>query len=62
MHVDQFIDNYKTDNYASWFLFLKRLPAVFQMKFSDEINKYQLFCIYKDKKYRVTGASRMCDI
>ena len=62
MHVDDFIDDPNTDVYASWFLMTKRFPAMLQLKFSPIITKYKLFCIYKGKHYRVTGASRLGDI
>ena len=62
MHVDDFIDYSPTDEYASWFFMLKRLPASLSFKFEEFIKQYKLFCKYDSKKYRVTGASRMGDI
>lgn len=62
MHVDNFIEDPSTDEYASWFLLMKRLPAVMQQKFSKIIGQYRLFCTYKGEYYRVIGASRMGDI
>ena len=62
MHVDDFVEDFETDKYVSWFFFLHRLPAVLQAKFREELQKYRLFCTYKGKRYRVTGASRFGDI
>jgi hypothetical protein len=62
MHVDEFIDDHKTDNYASWFFALHRYPAMLQMKFGEYIAKYQLYCDYKESRYRVVGCSRMGDV
>ncbi len=62
MHVDEFIDDPDTDIYASWFLNMKRLNASLQIKFERIIGEYKLFCDYKGKQYRVTGASRLGDI
>jgi hypothetical protein len=63
MHIDDFIDNeFGRSNYARFFFFLHRLPAVLQCDFSQWISEYKLFCTYKGKVYRVTGASRMGDV
>lgn len=62
MHVDEYIDDIDTDEYASFFLFLHRLPALLQSKFAKRIAELKLFCTYKGKRYRVTGASRLGDI
>lgn len=61
-HVDDFIDDPETDVYASWFLNLKRLPAILQFKFVDQIKQYQLYCDYNGERWRVTGASRLGDV
>lgn len=61
-HVDDFIDDYQTDVYASWFFNLKRLPAMPQFKFVEQINKYKLFCSFDGERYRVTGCSRLGDV
>ncbi len=62
MHVDDYIDNMDTDEYASFFLLLHRLPAVLQSKFAKRIAELKLFCTYKGCRYRVTGASRLGDV
>ncbi len=62
IHIDDFIDDYNTDAYASWFFLLHRLPATLQIKFKKQIEEYQLYCDYEGVRYRVTGASRMGDI
>lgn len=61
-HVDDFIGDYSKDKYARWFLFLHRLSAAFQADFHEWITSYKLYCVYKDKKYRCTGASRLGDV
>lgn len=61
-HIDNFIDNSEEDVYARWFFFLHRLPAIMQMEFSEFIRPLKLFCDYKGKKYRCTGASRLGDV
>jgi len=60
-HIDNFIDDYEQDKYARWFFMLHRLPAFMQADFSGWILQYRLFCNYKGKKYRCTGASRLGD-
>jgi hypothetical protein len=62
MHVDDFIDDYEGDPYARWFFMLQRLPAALKVAFYQWIKPYRLFCDYKGKRYRVTGASRLGDI
>lgn len=62
MHVDDFIDSYRTDAYASWFFNLHRLPASLYYKFKPWIDQYQLYCEYEGETYRVTGASRLGDV
>lgn len=64
-HVDDFITDYDTNPallYAKWFLFLKRMPALEQAMFAEFIHPYKLFATWKEKRYRVTGASRMGDV
>lgn len=55
-------DERAAENYAAWFLFLKRLPASFGARFRDQISEYKLFCTYKGSRHRVTFASRFGDI
>ena len=62
MHVDEFIQDYQKDKYARWFFVLHRFPAFMQADFSEWIKPYKLFCTYKGKKYRCTGASRLGDV
>jgi hypothetical protein len=62
MHIDQFIDDPKTDPYASWVLAQFRFPAILRGKCADLIEKHKLFCTYKNLRWRVTGASRMGDV
>lgn len=62
MHVDEFIDDYEQDKYARWFFMLHRLSAFLQSDFSEWIKPFRLFCDYEEKKYRVTGASRLGDV
>jgi len=62
MDVDDFIDDPATDAYASWVLNLFRLPAVLQVKFRPFTERYRLFCTWKGKRWRVTGASRLGDV
>ena len=61
-HVDDFVDRHDTDVYASWMLFFFRLPAVLQIKFRHFFDGKKLFCTWKDKRWRVTGASRFGDV
>lgn len=68
MHVDTFIDNFSMGSqtrevrYARWFLFNKRLAAVYQNDWKPWIERDKLFCTYEGKRYRVTGCSRLGDI
>jgi hypothetical protein len=65
MHVDEFIDSYgspKEYTYARWFFALHRFPAVLKIDFERWINKHKLFCTYREKRYRVTGCSRLGDV
>ena len=39
-----------------------RLPAILQIDFAEWIGQFKLFCSWKGKRYRVTGASRLGDI
>ena len=58
-HVDDFIDDPKSDRYAaSWFEAFRR-PAWDKLKEPDE---RKLFATRKGKRYRVTGCSRLGDV
>lgn len=66
-HVDDWMDDAvmgDDDNakYAAFFLHLKRLSAVYKMAFEPYIKDFKLFCVYENKTYRVTGASRLGDV
>lgn len=68
-HIDDFIQfgsslSIKDDMeiYARWVLNHFRLPAIMMNAFGDIMSGHLLFCEYKGKKYRVTGASRMGDV
>ena len=66
MHVDDFIFQHHAtgsdEAYAAFFLSFARLPAYQRMMWDRWINQFQLFCTHKNKRYRVTGASRLGDI
>lgn len=68
-HIDEWIDSissFKTmnemENYAKLFFLLHRLPAVLYLAFLPWIKQFELYCTYKNERYRVTGCSRMGDI
>ena len=61
-HIDEFIDDPKTDPYASWVFAMFRYPAILRGKCADLIERHRLFCTHEGKRYRVTGASRMGDV
>jgi hypothetical protein len=62
MHIDEFIDDYSTDPYATWVLNHFRLPAILKSKFDEFMKGHKLFCVYEGKKYRCIGASRLGDV
>lgn len=62
MHIDEFIDSQSSHSYARWFFFLHRLPAWQRVRFAPWIKQHKLYCTYRRKSYRVTGASRLGDI
>lgn len=62
MHVDQFIDDHRNDDYARWVLLHFRLPADLQLLFRKYMPDARLFCTWQGRRYRVTGASRMGDV
>jgi len=67
-HVDDWIDEptrpSDTTNmaYAKFFFVLARFPAHMQHSFRPWTKQFKLFCTYENKRYRVTGASRLGDI
>lgn len=63
MHVDDFIDGeFMKHTYARWVLNYFRLPAALKNDFEPFMKDHKLFCTYKGKRRRVTGASRLGDI
>jgi len=61
-HVDQFIDDPSTNNYAAFVLYWFRAPACHRSRFDKWLRQFRLFCTYEGKRYRVTGASTMGDV
>lgn len=67
MHIDDWLESAvmssdKGTRYASFFLHHKRLSAVAKNAFAEFLGPMQLFCTYKEKRMRCTGASRMGDV
>ncbi len=63
MHVDDFIDKELGKwAYARWVLNYFRLPAALQNDFRPYMKDFKLFCTYKGRRFRCTGASRMGDV
>jgi len=67
VHIDDWIDSpskgrTREESYAKWIFWYFRYPAWAQIQFHEFMKDYLLFCTYKGKRYRVTGASRMGDI
>jgi hypothetical protein len=62
LHVDDFIDNYKSPAYPRFVLHFMRLKAALHLDFWPLIKQYRLFCDHDGNRYRVTFASRMGDI
>jgi len=67
MHIDNFIDfgidrNNENEIYARWVLNHFRLSANLKYTFDLLMKEYKLFCFYRNKKFRVTGASRLGDL
>lgn len=61
-HVDDFINDMKSDAYAAWVLDHFRKNALLRLRFDKFMKDHKLFCTYNGKRYRVTGASRLGDI
>ena len=61
-HIDEWIDDRKSDDYAAWVLNHFRLPATLKMRFAKFMEEHKLFCDYEGSRYRVTGASRLGDV
>jgi hypothetical protein len=62
LHVDDFIDDFRSDPYARWMFLHFRMPAEMQMAFRKFMEPHKLFCTYLGHRYRCTGASRMGDV
>ena len=58
-HVDDFIDDPKSDPYAARWFALFRRPAYHKVVAPNE---RKLFATYGTKRYRVTGCSRLGDV
>jgi len=61
-HVDEFIDNYKGNDYARWMLMHFRLPAYQQAHFNKFIADKELYCTFEGKRLRCVGASAIGDV
>lgn len=59
MHVDDFIDDPKSDRYAAEWLRLFRRPEITKLQAPNEA---KLFTTYKGKRWRVMGCSRLGDV
>jgi hypothetical protein len=59
MHVDEFIDHYKSDAYAAYYLSLLRTPAGFMIRTREFWYEPGLYCTHEGTRYRVVFASRM---
>lgn len=71
MHIDEFVEwgsNGITrtappgEDYARFVMCQWRLPAHMKMSFDSVLKKFELYCTYKDQRYRVVMASRLGDI
>lgn len=62
MHVDDFIDHYKSNAYARWVFTIFRLPAALAGAVAPWSKQFRLYCDYQGKRWRVIGASRMGDV
>lgn len=58
-HVDEFIDDPKSDPYAAAWFELFRRPAIDKLQ---KPNNAKLFATYEGKRYRVIGCSRLGDV
>lgn len=61
-HVDDFIDDLESDDYAAFVLNFFRMPATYSVRFEKFTKHIKLFCTHEGKRYRVTYASCMGDI
>lgn len=61
-HVDDYVEDFRSDPYARWMLMHFRMPAEMQTAFRKFTAPHKLFCTYQGKRYRCTGASRLGDV
>lgn len=66
-HVDTWLESAAASKdpgirWAAWFFHFRRLPAYMQTAWKPYVEPLSLFCEYKGKYYRCTGASRFGDI
>ncbi len=60
-HIDDWVYNHHNPSYPRWMFLHFRLPSHLQF-LAKEFIQSKLFCKYKGKTYRVTGASRFGDV
>lgn len=46
-HIDDFIDDLKSDAYAAWIFNYFRLPAILHMRFAPFMAQHRLFCTHE---------------
>ena len=68
-HVDDWLDEPTRSgedkdniNYAKFVLEFARMPAFKQQAYKQWMQQFELYCTYQNKRFRVTGASRLGDI
>ena len=61
-HIDEWIEDRNSDDYAAWVFNHFRLPAILKIRFAKFMADHRLFATYEGKRYRVTGASRLGDV
>jgi hypothetical protein len=65
-HIDDWLDKPSVPSdpecYAKFVIFYFRYPAWAKAAFLPWMSVHKLFCDYKGRRYRVTGASRMGDL
>jgi len=59
MHVDDFIDNPASNDYAAFVLNYFRMAAICHVRWDKYMAENKLFCTYGGHRFRVTGASRL---
>lgn len=65
MHIDDWLDKATLDphlSYAKFVLEYFRRPAWQLVAFKPYMGQHKLYCTYKGKRYRCTGASRRGDV